>query len=211
MSVVRGHDDYHDMGHHKCSVIARFPGHMQARLKPLRSTEWVCFLCNASAWSQALTAMPPALDEDYAALELARMQLTIFATEPCREVEAPATASWASCQGEVVGRCWNTAAQCFVRALVQLRALRAPPAVRAAASSGWAQRWWGALSVALQLAVAGTAWAAWPAAPRPGPGPSYSPALDRVIDIAASERPNRLLLGLRAGGEVSPACSCGTF
>ena len=54
--------------------------------------------------------------------------------------------------GSEIGSRWNT--QHFVRDLVRLRALRAPPAVRAAASSGWARRWWGALSVAVQLAVA---------------------------------------------------------
>ena len=40
---------------------------------------------------------------------------------------------------------------------------RAPPAVRAAASPSWARRWRGALSVAVQLAVARTALGrAWP-------------------------------------------------
>ena len=38
--------------------------------------------------------------------------------------------------GSEIGGRWNTAAQWFVRDLVRLRALRAPPAVRAAASSG---------------------------------------------------------------------------
>ena len=85
--------------------------------------------------------------------------------------------------GSKVGGRWNTAAQGF-------RALRAPPAVRAAATSGWAGCWWGALSVAVQLAVAGT----WPAAPQPGPGPSDGPVLDRVLDIAASDGLNRLPL-----------------
>ena len=45
--------------------------------------------------------------------------------------------------GSEIGGRWSTAAQGFVRDLVRLRAFRAPPAVRAAASSGWARRWWG--------------------------------------------------------------------
>ena len=95
--------------------------------------------------------------------------------------------------GSEIGGRWNTAAQGFVRDLVRLRALRAPPAVRAAASSGWARRWWGALSVAVQLAVASTALGcAWPAAPVPGP--SDGPALDRVLDLAADAGPSRLPL-----------------
>ena len=94
--------------------------------------------------------------------------------------------------GSEIGGRWNTAAQGFVRDLVPLRALRAPPAVRAAASSGWARRWWGALSVAVQLAVASTALGcAWPA---PLPGPSDGPALDRVLDLAANAGPSRLPL-----------------
>ena len=95
--------------------------------------------------------------------------------------------------GSEIGGRWNTAAQGFVRDLVRLRALRAPPAVRAAAFSGWARRWWGALSVAVQLAVASTALGcAWPAAPLPGP--SDGPALDRVLDLAADAGPSRLPL-----------------
>ena len=45
-----------------------------------------------------------------------------------------------------VGR-WSAGAH-FVRDLVRLHALRAPPGVRAAASTGWSRRWWGTLSVA---------------------------------------------------------------
>ena len=53
------------------------------------------------------------------------------------------------------------------RGLVCLRAQRAPSAVRGAAASAWARRWWGALSVAAQLAVASTALGRpWPAAAR---------------------------------------------
>ena len=95
--------------------------------------------------------------------------------------------------GSEIGGRWSTAAQRFVCDLVRLRALRAPPAVRDAASSGWARRWWGALSVAVQLAVASTALGrAWPAAPLPGP--SDGPALDRVLDLATNEGPSRLPL-----------------
>ena len=84
-------------------------------------------------------------------------------------------------------------AQHFVRDLVRLRALRALPAVRRAASSGWARRWWGAPSVAVQLAVASTALGrSWPAVPAPAPG--VGPALDRVLDLAADEAPSRLPL-----------------
>ena len=53
----------------------------------------------------------------------------------------------------------RSAAQGFVRDLVRLRALRAPPAVRAAASSGWARRWWGALSVAVSSPLRARPWA----------------------------------------------------
>ena len=95
--------------------------------------------------------------------------------------------------GSEIGGRWSTAAQYSVRELVRLRALRAPPAVRAAASSGWARHWWGAFSVAVQLAVASTALGrAWPAAPLPGP--SDGPALDRVLDLATNEGPSRLPL-----------------
>ena len=67
--------------------------------------------------------------------------------------------------GREVGGRWSARAQRFVRDLVRLRALRAPPAVRAAASAGWSRRWWGTLSVAVQLAVTSTALGRpWPAA-----------------------------------------------
>ncbi|CAE6921553.1 unnamed protein product, partial [Symbiodinium sp. KB8] len=92
--------------------------------------------------------------------------------------------------GSEIGGHWSTAAQGFVRDLVRLRALPPPPAVRGTVSSGWASRWWGALSVAVQLAVARTALGrAWPAAPLPGP--SDGPALDRVLDLAADAGPSR--------------------
>ena len=55
-------------------------------------------------------------------------------------------------------------------------------------ASGWARRWWGALSVAIQLAVASTALRrAWPAAPAPAPGDGPC-----VLDLAADEAPSRL-------------------
>ena len=93
--------------------------------------------------------------------------------------------------GSEIGGHWSTAAQGFVRDLVRLRALPPPPAVRGTVSSGWASRWWGALSVAVQLAVARTALGrAWPAAPLPGP--SDGPALDRVLDLAADAGPSRV-------------------
>ena len=57
---------------------------------------------------------------------------------------------------EVGGR-WNARARSFVRDLVRLRAYSAPPAVRAAATAGWPQRWWSMLSIAVQQAVASTA------------------------------------------------------
>ena len=38
-----------------------------------------------------------------------------------------------------MGGRWNAQARCFVRDLVRLRAYRAPPAVRAAATAGWAR------------------------------------------------------------------------
>eukprot|EP00439_Symbiodinium_sp_Y106_P071144 s352_g12.t1 len=53
---------------------------------------------------------------------------------------------------EVGGR-WNADAPELVRQLVRVRALRAPPALRAVASSAWARRWWGMLSIAVQHAV----------------------------------------------------------
>ena len=57
---------------------------------------------------------------------------------------------------EVGGR-WNADSQALVRQFVWVRALRAPPPLRAAASSAWTRRWWGTLSTAVQHAVGGTA------------------------------------------------------
>ena len=93
--------------------------------------------------------------------------------------------------GSEIGGRWNDGSQRLVRDLVRQRALRAPPAVRSAAAAGWARRWWGALSVAIQLAVASTVLGRpWPAAPQQGP--SDGPSLDRVLDLAANEGASRV-------------------
>ena len=80
--------------------------------------------------------------------------------------------------GSEIGGRWSTGAGRFVRDLVRLRAQRAPPAVRGAAASAWARRWWSALSVAVQLAAASTALGRpWPAAAQPcsDGGPTLGP------------------------------------
>ena len=59
--------------------------------------------------------------------------------------------------GAEVGGRWNDGAQRLLRDLVRLRAQRAPPALRRAATSAWARRWSGTLAMAVQQAVAGTA------------------------------------------------------
>ena len=59
--------------------------------------------------------------------------------------------------GSEVGGRWNGEAPSVVRDFVRVRAHRAPPAVRSAASAGWSRRWWGMLAVAVQQAVASTA------------------------------------------------------
>ena len=59
--------------------------------------------------------------------------------------------------GAEVGGRWNDGAQRLLRDLVRLRAQRALPALRRAATSAWARRWRGMLAVAVQQAVAGTA------------------------------------------------------
>ena len=56
-----------------------------------------------------------------------------------------------------VGGRWIAQARSFVRDLVRLKAYRAPPAVTAAATAGWARRWWSMLSVAVPQVVASTA------------------------------------------------------
>ena len=55
--------------------------------------------------------------------------------------------------GSEAGGRWNADAQQLLRDLVRVRAHRAPPAVRSAASSTWAKRWWAMLAVSVQQAV----------------------------------------------------------
>ncbi|CAE7189190.1 unnamed protein product, partial [Symbiodinium sp. KB8] len=55
--------------------------------------------------------------------------------------------------GSEAGGRWNADVQQLLRDLVRVRAHRAPPAVRSAASSTWAKRWWAMLAVSVQLAV----------------------------------------------------------
>ena len=59
--------------------------------------------------------------------------------------------------GSEVGGRFNGDAHGLLRDLVRVRACRAPPALRAAAASGWTRRWWSILSVAVQQAVRSTA------------------------------------------------------
>ena len=66
----------------------------------------------------------------------------------------------------------NADARELVQQLVRVRALRAPPALRAAASSAWARRWWGMLSTAVQHADGGTARGCSPAALQTSSRPS---------------------------------------
>ena len=95
--------------------------------------------------------------------------------------------------GSEIGGRWSTGARRFVRDLVRLRAQCAPPAVIGAAASAWARRWWSALSVAVQLAVASTALGRpWPAAAQPWS--DGGPTLDRVLDLGAGAGPSRLPL-----------------
>ena len=81
----------------------------------------------------------------------------------------------------------------LLRDLVRVRACRAPPALRAAAASGWTRRWWSILSVAVQQAVTSIALG------RPWPLPPHAaratgPPLDRLLDLAEAEGPSRLPL-----------------
>ena len=72
--------------------------------------------------------------------------------------------------GTEVGGRWNAGARQLLRDLVRVRAQRAPPAVRTAASSAWARRWWASLSVSVQQAVTSTALGSpWPAPPHASP------------------------------------------
>ncbi|CAE6970844.1 unnamed protein product, partial [Symbiodinium natans] len=55
------------------------------------------------------------------------------------------------------GNLWCQGALQLVRDLVRIRAQRASPALRQAAASAWARRWWSQLSVSVQQAVASAA------------------------------------------------------
>ena len=92
---------------------------------------------------------------------------------------------------EVGGR-WNADSQALVRQLVRVRALRAPPALRAAASSAWTRRWWGMMSTAVQHAVGGTALGAPWLVSKGAAG--CEPALDHVLALAEPAGPSRLPL-----------------
>ena len=89
----------------------------------------------------------------------------------------------------VIGGPWNEAAQQLVRDLARVRAQRALPALRAAATSAWTRRWWATLAVAVQQAVSSTALGS-PCPARQLPGPE----LDRVLDLAEAAGPSRLPL-----------------
>ena len=131
---------------------------------------------------------PCAADVDGAALRTAERRKA--ATYP--ELQGAGPQKLVVLGSEVGGR-FNSDAQRLVRDLVRLRSYRAPPALRAAAASGWTRRWWGMLSVAVQQAVASTALG------QPWPQPPHAtslegPPLDRVLDLAEAEGPSRLPL-----------------
>ena len=96
--------------------------------------------------------------------------------------------------GSEVGGRFNGDAHRLVRDLVRLRSYRAPPALRAAAASGWTRRWWGMLSVAVQQAVASTALG------QRGPSRRVPPASRALRSTAYSTSP-------RPKGRA--ACRCG--
>ncbi|CAE7207612.1 unnamed protein product [Symbiodinium natans] len=75
--------------------------------------------------------------------------------------------------GNEVGGRWNDQARDFLRTLTRLRGYRAPAAVRRSAASGWARRWWGLLSVAVQVAVADCPNRGWIATRRLQRGTSF--------------------------------------
>ena len=90
--------------------------------------------------------------------------------------------------GSEIGGCWNEAAQQLVRDLarVRVRAQRAPPAPRAAATSAWTKRWWATLAVTVQQAVSSTVLGSpWPVPPHAGQLPG--PAPDRVLDLGRAD------------------------
>ncbi|CAE7448365.1 unnamed protein product [Symbiodinium natans] len=82
--------------------------------------------------------------------------------------------------------------QRFVRQLLRLRVQRAPATLRATAAQGWARRWWGLLSVAVQRAVASTALGVWTMPALPG-SPDGAPLAD-VLELADFAGPSRLPL-----------------
>ena len=91
----------------------------------------------------------------------------------------------------------------MVRQLVCVRALRAPPAIRASASSAWARRWWRMLFVAVQRPVGGTALGcAWLLSLT---AVGHEPELDRVLELADPEGPCRLPLRQRVGRPTTQA------
>ena len=95
--------------------------------------------------------------------------------------------------GSEVGGRWNAGAHQLVRDLVRVRAQRAPPAVRSAASSAWARRWRTMLAVSVQHAVTSTALgSAWPAPLHASQ--QSAPELERVLDLADAAGPSRLPL-----------------
>ena len=92
--------------------------------------------------------------------------------------------------GSEVGGRWGTGALALVRDFVRLRRLRAPPALRHAAATAWAWRWWTQLSVAVQRATAlSAAGRAWPAASRAA---ADAPAFELVLDLADAAGPSML-------------------
>ena len=119
--------------------------------------------------------------------------------------------------GSEVGGRFNGDAHGLLRDLVRVRACRAPPALRAAAASGWTRRWWSILSVAVQQAVTSTALGRpWPLPPHAARA-TGSP-LDRLLDLAEAEAeppataPGAVgvgVLGLAFGGKVVVAVAVG--
>ena len=94
--------------------------------------------------------------------------------------------------GSEVGGRWSQGALQLVRDLVRIRAQRAPPALRQAAASAWARRWWSQLSVSVQQAVASKALGcSWPV---PHPSQRVGPDLDQVLHVAEAPGPSRLPL-----------------
>jgi hypothetical protein len=131
---------------------------------------------------------PGAADRDGAAIQVARRRKRarypeLLRAGPQRLVVLAA---------EVGGRWCEEAAE-LVRALVRLRAQRAPAALRRSAAAGWSRRWWGFLGCAVQRALAstllGTAWRAPPL-----PAAAGGPSLADVLALATPSGPSRLPL-----------------